>query len=144
MIHVGDACKDKEACLQMDGLIKCSIVPPKSLYHPVLTYRRKKKLLFCLCRSCVLEQNIARECQHISDVEKALTGTWVIDEVLLAVEKCYTILEIYELYQYQVTQYDPKTTEGAHFVDYINTFLKLKAEARGYPSWVRGPTDEDR
>jgi hypothetical protein len=30
------------------------------------------------------------------------------------------------------------------FVEYINTFLKLKAEASGYPSWVQTPTDEDR
>ena len=29
VIHVGDVCKDKEACLRMDGLIKCSIVPPE-------------------------------------------------------------------------------------------------------------------
>ena len=26
IIHVGDACKKKEVCLQMEGLIKCSIV----------------------------------------------------------------------------------------------------------------------
>ena len=29
-------------------------------------------------------------------------------------------------------------------MDYINNFLKLKAEASGYPSWVRSPADEDR
>jgi len=29
------------------------------------------------------------------------------------------------------------------FVEYINTFLKLKAEASLYPSWVRTPDDED-
>jgi len=29
-------------------------------------------------------------------------------------------------------------------VDYINTFLKLKAEASVYPSWVRSPEDEER
>jgi hypothetical protein len=29
-------------------------------------------------------------------------------------------------------------------VDYINTFLKLKAEASSYPSWVRSPEDEER
>jgi len=29
-------------------------------------------------------------------------------------------------------------------VDYINTFLKIKAEASGYPSWVRSPEDEER
>jgi hypothetical protein len=33
---------------------------------------------------------------------------------------------------------------GGLFVEYINTFLKLKAEASGYPSWVRTPADEDQ
>ena len=89
VIHVGDACKDKEACLLMDGLTKCSIVPPKRLYHPVLPFRSNKKLLFCLCRSCVLEQNTSGECRHTADAERALTGTWAIDEVRLAVEKSH-------------------------------------------------------
>jgi len=36
------------------------------------------------------------------------------------------------------------TGEGGLFVEYINTFLKLKAEPSGYPSWVRPPSDKDR
>jgi len=67
-----------------------------------------------------------------------------LDEVRLAVEKGYRILEIYEVYEYQLTQYKRETGEGGLFVDYINTFLKLKAEASGYPSWVRSPEDEER
>jgi len=59
------------------------------------------------------------------------------------VEKGYRILEIYEVYEYQVTQYNPETGEGGLFVDLINTFLKLKAEASGYPGWVRNPADEE-
>jgi hypothetical protein len=43
-----------------------------------------------------------------------------------------------------VTQYDPATGQGGRFVEYINTFLKLKAEASVCPSWVRTPDDEDR
>jgi len=50
-----------------------------------------------------------------------------MDEVRLAVEKGYRILDTYENYEYQVTQYNPETGEGGIFVDYINTFLKLKA-----------------
>jgi len=46
----------------------------------------------------------------------------------------YKILEIYEVYEYQVTRYDPETREVVLFVDYINTFLKLKAEASRYAS----------
>jgi len=50
-----------------------------------------------------------------------------MDEVRLAVEKGYRILEIYEVYEYQVTPYNPETGEGGLFVEYINSFLKLKA-----------------
>ena len=56
IIHVGDICADIETCLKMEGLMKCKIVPPPKLYHPVLPYRYYKKLLFCLCRTCVQEQ----------------------------------------------------------------------------------------
>jgi len=62
----------------------------------------------------------------------------------MAVSKCYRILEIHEVYEYEVTQYDAATGEGGLFLEYIDTFLKLKAEASGYPSWVRTPADEDR
>ena len=78
------------------------------------------------------------------DAERVLEGTWVIDELRLAVNKRYKILEIYEIYEYRVTQYNPETGEGELFVEYIDTFFKLKAEASGYPSWVRTPADEDR
>jgi len=29
-------------------------------------------------------------------------------------------------------------------VQYIDTFLKFKAEASGYPGWLQGPEDQDR
>jgi len=48
------------------------------------------------------------------------------------------------VYEFQVTQYNPETGEGGLSVDYINTFLKLKVEASGYPGWVQSPEDEDR
>ena len=46
------------------------------------------------------------------------------------------------MYEYQITQYSRKTSEGGLFVDYINTFVKLKAEASRYLSCVRSPEDE--
>jgi len=66
-----------------------------------------------------------------------------MEEVRLAVEKGYRILEIYEVYEYQSTQYNPETGEDGLFVDYINTILKLNSEASGYPGWVRSPEDEE-
>ena len=101
--------------------------------------------MFCLCRTSVLtSSSSSAECVHTRDRDRALTGTWVMDEVRLAAEKGHRLLEIYEVYEYQVTQYHPETGEGGLFEDYINTFLKLKAEASGYPGWVHSPEDEDR
>ena len=143
IIHVADACKDKEAMLQK-GLIKCIVLPPKRLYHPVLPYRCNNKLLFCLCKSCAIQQNAENECTHETVAERALVGTWVIDEVRMAVQKGYEVIKIYEVYEYDVTQYDRQTGQGGLFVEYIDTFLKIKTEASGYPAWVRTPDDQDR
>ena len=46
IVHVGDSCKDIEACLRMDGVTKCSIVPTEKLYHRILPFRRNNKLMF--------------------------------------------------------------------------------------------------
>ena len=86
VILVGDACKDKEVCLSKEGLIKCSIVPPERLYHRMLPFRANQKLTFCLCGTCAVTSN-TEECCHTTDEERALTGTWVIDDVRLAVQK---------------------------------------------------------
>ena len=63
--------------------------------------------MFSLCRTCVLTSN-TEQCCHKTDEKRALTGTWVIDEVQLAVQKGYRILEIHEVYEYKVTGYAPK------------------------------------
>jgi len=76
------------------------------------------------------------ECAHETVDERDLIGTWVIDEVRLAVQKVYEVIEIFEVYEYAVTQYDPQTGQGGHFVEYVDTFIKLKTEASGYPDWV--------
>jgi len=53
--------------------------------------------MFCLCRSRVLT-SASGECEHTKDEERALTGTWELDEMRLALEKGYRIREIYEVY----------------------------------------------
>jgi hypothetical protein len=47
------------------------------------------------------------------------------------------------MYEYEVTRYDPQMGEGGLFAAYIDTFLKPKTEASGYPDWVRTPEVED-
>jgi hypothetical protein len=64
------------------------------MYQPVLPFRHKQKLLFCLRRSCVLQQKSSDECGHGYDAQRFLTGTWISDDVPLAVKWGYRILEI--------------------------------------------------
>ena len=54
-------------------------------------------------------------------------------------KKGYKLVEVHEVYEYQVKQYDPQTGSGVLFVQYIDSFLKLKAEASGYRSSVHSP-----
>jgi hypothetical protein len=109
---VGEECQDIDSMLQKEGLIKCLVLPPRRLCHPVLPFRCTSKLLFCLCKTCALEQNTHRECTHDSVQERAILGTWVADEVRLAVQKGYRVLKVYEVYEHAVTQYDRQTGKG--------------------------------
>jgi len=64
VIHVSDACQDTEAMLRKEGLIKCCVLQPQRLYHPVLLFRCNDNLLFCLCKSCATERNSYGKCDH--------------------------------------------------------------------------------
>jgi len=105
----------------------------------VLPFRCNGRLLFCLCKTCANEQNTQDPCPHEVVADRALTATWVIDEIRLAVRKGYRVVEVYEVYEYKVTHYDPATGQGGLFVEYINTFLKLEVEASGYPFGFEPP-----
>ena len=35
----------------VEDLVRCKVLPPRNLFHPVFTYRVKGKLLFALCWS---------------------------------------------------------------------------------------------
>jgi len=63
---------------------------------------------------------------------------------MLVNQKGYQVLDIFEVYEYEMTKYDPHTLEGGLFADYINRFPKLKAEDSGYQPWVQNPEDEER
>jgi len=86
VLHVSDAFMDEEPCLSMNGLIKCSIVDPETFYYPVVPFRCNNKLMFCLCRTRVLNSSSSAEYVLSRDGILALTGTWIMDEVRLAFE----------------------------------------------------------
>ena len=127
-----------------EGLIKCTVIHPKRFYHPVLRFRCNKEASFCLCNTYAFECNFSDECVHESTAQRSLTSTWVLNEVRLAIQDGYEVLDSMELYEYEVTKNDPHTSEGGLFADFINTFLKLKVEASRYHSSVLNGDDEDR
>lgn len=134
-VFVGDReCRARG--MNAEGLMKCKVLPPLDLYHPVLPMKMHNKLMFALCRTCVETQN-KEDCHHSSD-ERALVGTWVMDELREAIKQGYTILDMYELWQYDVAEFE----RGGLFTDFVNQFLRIKQEASGYPSWCL--TEEDR
>lgn len=124
----------------IDGLIKVDILPPRALYHPVLGIRMHSKLLMPLCFTCSKEKS-TEKCTH-SDCERMIHGTYVADELRLAVQKGYEVLKIYEAWEYNITQYNKSTETGGLFTEYIDTFLKIKTEASGYPAWCVSPHDQ--
>ena len=80
--------------------------------------------MFPLCKTCTdtLNQN---PCTH-SDQERAILGTWCHVELMKAIEKGYEVLKIHEVWHFS------EHTDEL-FKEYVNTFLKIKQEASGYP-----------
>lgn len=141
-IHLGNNDCNSIDFKSIDGVIKCTILPPQSLLHPVLPQRQNEKLMFVLCNECgeTLNQN---ECDH-NEVKRALNGTWIIDEVVKAIEKGYKILEIQEIWEYKVVQYNPKSRQGGLFTEMMNKFLKIKQSASGFPSNCQTKEDKEK
>ena len=109
------------------GLIKCKVVAPRNLYHPVLPQRIKvdsyEKLIFTLCKKCAETRN-QNKCEH-NDTERSFTGSWTTDEVNKAIEKGYKVLKTYEVWHFD------KTTDSL-FKGYIRRFMKIKLESSKY------------
>ena len=72
------------------GLIKCMVLPPRGLFHPVLPHHGQNKLMFALCKRCT-DTGDQTPCTH-SDAERAIQGTWCTVEVMKAMEKGYRIV----------------------------------------------------
>lgn len=132
---------------QYEGLIQCLVLPPKSLYHPVLPFRNQK-LTFPLCRSCVQEKMKQDQyteyelCQH-TDQDRAWVGTFVSLELKKAVSLGYKVLKVFEVWHWSKwSQYDTQTKTGGLFANYIDQYLKMKMESSGYPENCH--TDEQK
>lgn len=140
-ILVGDDLTNRSV-FDIEGILKVDILPPKNLYHPVLGVRMHSKLMFVLCFKCAIEKN-SEDCTH-NDIDRMIRGTYIADELRLAVSKGYQILKIHEAWEYEIIEFDSNTKTGGLFGGYIDTFLKIKTEASGFPSWCDTPYNRQK
>ena len=127
---------------QYFGLAKVTVQPPYGLYHPVLPWRSGGKLTFPLCRTCVdeemakplLERRVA--CPHTPE-QRQLMGTWCTPEIEEAVAQGYVVTKIHEVWHFPENQRRTRL-----FAPYVNTWLKIKTEASGYPHWATTPSEK--
>ena len=122
------------------GFIKCKIVAPYGLYHPVLPSHGGEKLTFLLCNKCATENQAkptlerSAVCSH-SREERTIEGTWCTPELQKAVEVGYEIVKIHEVWHFEESQV-------GLFESYVNNWLKIKQEASGWPAGVE--TEEEK
>jgi hypothetical protein len=116
------------------GLVKCTVLPPRHLYVPVLPMHvgKVKKLMFPLCQTCATK--FITNCQH-TDEERALTGTWFTEELKLAVRKGYRILKMHLVFHFAERSEDL-------FKEYVRTFYKKKLQSSKLPNLTDAEIDE--
>ena len=119
------------------GIAKATVLPPRGLYIPVLPYRVNKSLKFPLCAKCAKEERHTSCTCTVS--ERQLTGVWPIQELKVALAKGYKLTYLHEVYNYCSTVQG----EDGVFREYVTTFLALKEQSSGFPSWVETEADKD-
>ena len=105
------------------GFVKCTVLPPKNLFLPVLPMKVNDKLSFILCQKCA-ESNNQVSCCH-NDKERSLTSTWSTVELEEAIKRGYIVKEIFQILHYE-------TKSDDLFKEYINMWLQTKQEASGW------------
>ena len=79
------------------------------------------------------------------DSERMFTHSYCTPEIDVALNMGYIMKQVHEVLHWSETEvYDPVTKQGGLFTKYINTFLKLKQEASGYPSHITTEEERDR
>jgi len=101
-VYVGEECRELTGPSgieidKVEGLVYCTVLPPCTLYQPILPVRMHGKLRFALCRSCC-EDMCQTDCTHKNVTDREFTGCWVVHEIRKAVSAGYKITNIYEIW----------------------------------------------
>lgn len=134
-------CSEAPDIFEMEGIIKCRILPPRDLFVPVLPFYHNHKLYFPLCAACTMAHQIT-PCTH-TDFERSIVATFTIYEVKVSLLKNYRLLEVFEIWNYGVCEYDEKTKTNNVFTEFIRCFARIKMEASGWPDHVKTEAQQD-
>ncbi|MCG8622527.1 MAG: DNA polymerase [Proteobacteria bacterium] len=135
-------CYGEHVILPYFGIIKASILPPTDLIHPVLPIKCNGKLKFPLCYKCASTDQ--KEKCTCSDNQRMFTHTYCSPELEVAINMGYEVVQIHEVLHWSETEmYDSQKKEGGLFTRYINSFLKLKQQASGYPDHICTEEEKD-
>ena len=110
------------------GLIKCDILPPTFLFHPVLPYRASGKLMFPLCRTCA--ETLQQTPCELREEERTLSGTWCSIEIDKTLELGYRVVRMIEVWHF------PQKSSTL-LTGYVDNFIKLNKRRAAGPPGVR-------
>lgn len=125
-IILGDQINNIEICekklfyfkKKITGACLITILPPRKLKYPFLLYKnRAGQSVLTLCAAC--SHTHSKKCNH-TELERALTGNYLITEIEYALSLNYKILEIHECHAYESSDFVFK-----HFVEALN-YMKTK------------------
>lgn len=117
----------------LQGLLQVTVLPPDSMFLPVLPMNVRGKLMYGLCGRC-LEEGKNQLCKH-SDRERHLTSTWTTPEVVTALQLGYTIIRAHELLAYEKTAF--------LFRDFYLQLARMKLESEGFPRADMTPEEKE-
>lgn len=108
------------------------VLPPWDLFLPVLPMKFDERLLFPLCRSCAIEYKdkstlvAGYSCTHSAE-QRAFVTTTTHNELNAALDRGYIVTYVDRVWTW-------KTWSANLFKSYVAQFMKIKAEASGWPS----------
>ena len=105
------------------GVAKVRVVPPHTLFHPVLPVRIRGKLMFPLCFTCARDET--SQCTH-GTAERSLEGVWCTPELYKAMDLGYEVSHVIEVHHFE-------RSKTGLLSDYVDAFLRGKQEASGWP-----------
>lgn len=124
------------------GIYKVFAVPPRNNKPPILPFKLDgdDRLLFAHCAACAkayptggVKENYS--CEH-SDEERGFVCNCTSAELFIALGHGWTVTKYYRGLQYERDVDDL-------FKDYIREFMKLKIEASGFDSSIKGNTEAE-